>query len=98
MPNRKRRRWHNRLGEAENAGREQIKESAGTIRAEIGQRVGGGLETIGELVGRTYGQWGGVFARDPTGWVLIGFGLGFGLGVLAALGTTAGKATSSRDR
>ena len=49
---------------------------------QLGQRVREGLGTAQDELGRRYRHVEGTVARNPSSSVLIGFGVGFGLGVI----------------
>jgi ElaB/YqjD/DUF883 family membrane-anchored ribosome-binding protein len=49
---------------------------------QVGQRLSEGYDTAREEMGRRYRRAEGMMARNPTPSVLIGFGVGFGLGLV----------------
>jgi ElaB/YqjD/DUF883 family membrane-anchored ribosome-binding protein len=49
---------------------------------QVGQRLNEGYETARDELGRRYRRAEGMMARNPTPSVLIGFGIGFGLGLV----------------
>ncbi len=58
--------------------REQVRESAHHLQDEAARRY----EAARSSIAHEYRQTEGMIARHPTSSVLIGFGVGFGLGVL----------------
>src|SRR5205823_2914604 len=56
---------------------QQIREGA----EQVSDRVREGIDTAREGIGRGYRRAEGTIARNPAPSVLIGFGVGFGLGV-----------------
>ena len=76
--------------------REQIGEMGQGLREgaeRVGDRLREGYDTAREQVGRGYRQAEGMMARNPSQSVLIGFGVGFGLGVLLTLALTQREET-----
>jgi ElaB/YqjD/DUF883 family membrane-anchored ribosome-binding protein len=57
---------------------QRMQEGAG----QVGQRLREGYDTASEEAARRYRRAEGMMARNPTPSVLIGFGVGFGLGLV----------------
>jgi hypothetical protein len=57
---------------------QRVQERAG----EMGQQVREGYETARDEMGRRYRRAEGMMARNPSSSVLIGFGIGFGAGLI----------------
>jgi len=71
--------------------REQAQEAQGALREgaeRVGQRVREGYESVGDAVSSGYRRTEGLVANHPTPSLLIGFGVGFGLGVLFTIAIT----------
>jgi len=57
---------------------QRVQEGAG----QVGQRLSEGYDATREELARRYRRTEGMVARNPTPSVLIGFGIGFGLGLV----------------
>ncbi|MDB5353135.1 MAG: hypothetical protein JWN86_4382 [Planctomycetota bacterium] len=60
----------------------QVADRIGEGASRVGERVREGYDATREQLSHRYRQAEGMIARNPTQSVLVGFGVGFGLGVL----------------
>jgi len=77
---------------------QNVAERIGEGAAQVGDRVREGYDATREELGHRYRQAEGMIARHPGQSVLIGFGVGFGVGVLLTLLLSRREEDSWYDR